>query len=113
MGTQGDSLFYLDPHQTRPAFPLVERVEEYTEEDIESCHTRRLRRINVREMDPSMLIAFLIRDETDWQTWRKAVTELPGKAILHVADEEPPVRGQGREREGAIDEVEAFDDEDD
>jgi len=60
-----------------------------------------------------MLIAFLIRDEKDWKEWRQSVQEVQGKAIIHVAEKEPPLQGLGTEREGAIDEVETFDDEDD
>jgi cysteine protease ATG4 len=64
-------------------------------------------------MDPSMLIAFLIRDENDWKEWRRAVREVQGKAVIHVADKDLALHGIGAEREGAIDEVETFDDEDD
>ncbi|KAK2628888.1 hypothetical protein QTJ16_001991 [Diplocarpon rosae] len=113
IGVQGQYFFYLDPHQTRPALPLPDNVEDYSPEDIDSCHTRRLRRVHVKEMDPSMLIAFLIRDENDWKQWRRAVQEVQGKAVIHVADKEPTQEGLGIEREGAIDEVETFDDEDD
>lgn len=60
-----------------------------------------------------MLIAFLIRDEDEWKDWRQAVQEVQGKAVIHVADKEPTLRGVGTEREGAIDEVETFDDEED
>lgn len=59
-----------------------------------------------------MLIAFLIRDEPDWRSWRRSVTEFHGKPIVHIADQEPVLHGQGVEREGAIDEVETFDDDD-
>ncbi|KAK8162910.1 hypothetical protein BKA80DRAFT_273978 [Phyllosticta citrichinensis] len=111
VGTQESHFFYLDPHNTRPFLPLHSDVSKYTAEDIDSCHTRRLRRLHVKEMDPSMLIAFLIRDESDWSSWRSAVTEVHGKPVIHVADSEPVIHG-GQEREGAIDEVEAFDDED-
>lgn len=97
---------------TRPALPLPENLENYTPEDIDSCHTRRLRRIHVKEMDPSMLIAFLIRDENDWKEWRRATQEVQGKAVIHVADKDPALHGLGTERDGAIDEVETFDDED-
>jgi cysteine protease ATG4 len=113
VGTQGSDFFYLDPHQTRPALPLHKDPKDYTEEEIGSCHTRRLRRINVREMDPSMLIGFLIRNEAEWRSWRKNVSEFPGKAIIHVMDKAPPQAGSSMEREGAIDEVETFDTEDD
>jgi cysteine protease ATG4 len=67
----------------------------------------------VKEMDPSMLIAFLIRDEDDWKEWRRAVQEVQGKAVIHVADKDPALYSLGDERDGAIDEVESVDDEDD
>ncbi|KAB2576281.1 Peptidase C54 [Lasiodiplodia theobromae] len=111
VGVQGSNFFYLDPHNTRPFLPLHSDLADYTQEDVDSCHTRRLRRLHIKEMDPSMLIAFLIRDEADWRSWRKAVTDVHGKPVIHVADSEPIIHG-GQEREGAIDEVEAFDDED-
>ncbi len=65
----------------------------------------------MKEMDPSMLIAFLIRDENDWKEWRRAVQEVQGKAVVHVAENDPALYNLGTEREGAIDEVETFDDE--
>ncbi|KAL3426189.1 cysteine protease ATG4 (peptidase family C54) [Phlyctema vagabunda] len=113
VGVQGDFFFYLDPHQTRTALPLPEKGEEYSEEDIDSCHTRRLRRIHISEMDPSMLIAFLIRDENDWRAWREAVKNLQGKAVIHIADYDPALHAMSSERDEAIDEVETFDDEED
>ena len=112
LGTQGQYLFYLDPHTTRPALPLPDDASTYPQEDIESCHTRRLRRVHVKEMDPSMLMAFLIRNEEEWKNWRQAVSEVQGKPIIHVSDKEPPLHGRDSEREGAIDEVETFDDDD-
>jgi cysteine protease ATG4 len=93
--------------------PFPSKPEDYTEEDVDSCHTRRLRRIHVKEMDPSMLIAFLIRDEKDWKDWRRAVQEVQGKAVIHVADTDPALHVMGVERDTAIDEVESFDDSDD
>ncbi|KAB8293131.1 hypothetical protein EYC80_007484 [Monilinia laxa] len=113
IGVQESDFFYLDPHQTRPALPYKDDVEDYTIEDVDSCHTRRLRRLHIKEMDPSMLIAFLIRDENDWKEWRRAVKEVQGKGVIHVADKDPALYGLGGERDGAIDEVEAFDDDDD
>jgi cysteine protease ATG4 len=104
VGTQGSNFFYLDPHQTQAALPLHKDANDYTDEEIGSCHTRRLRRIQVEEMDPSMLIGFLIREN---------IRNFSGKAIIHVADKEPPQSGSGMEREGAIDEVETFDTEED
>ncbi|KAH8819594.1 putative cysteine protease atg4 [Xylogone sp. PMI_703] len=111
IGVQNHSFFYLDPHHTRPALPFPEHTTDYSDEDVSSCHTRRLRRIHVKEMDPSMLIAFLIRDENDWQDWKSAIKQVPGKAVIHIADEDPALYGHSHEREGAIDEVESFDED--
>ncbi|KAL8856909.1 MAG: hypothetical protein Q9178_006498 [Gyalolechia marmorata] len=113
VGHQGDSFFFLDPHQTRPALPRHNDVAEYSKEDIDSCHTRRLRRIPIQEMDPSMLIGFLIRTRQDWDDWRRRVTEVQGKPVVHVADKEPSMIGQVAERPEAVDEVETLDDDDD
>jgi len=60
-------------------------------------------------MDPSMLVAFLIRDEDDFENWRKGVVSVQGKSIVHVSESEPLPRGQ--ERAGAVDEVESFDED--
>ncbi|KAK1245646.1 hypothetical protein MKX07_004715 [Trichoderma sp. CBMAI-0711] len=112
VGSQGSYLFYLDPHHTRKALPYHEDVANYTDEDIDSCHTSRLRRLHVKEMDPSMLIGFLIRSETDWAEWRQRVESGPGKSIIHVADHEPALYSS-EGRDGAVDEVEILSDEDD
>jgi cysteine protease ATG4 len=109
VGVQDSNFFYLDPHIIRPALALRVNVEEYTNSEIDSCHTRRLRLISIKEMDPSMLISFLIRDEQDWHQWRTAVASSSFKAIIHIADSDPSITKNGGEREGAIDEVESFD----
>ena len=59
-----------------------------------------------------MLIAFVIRDESDWKNWRQSVSQTPGKPIIHVADKETTLSGHGSERESAVDEVEILDDDD-
>jgi len=64
-------------------------------------------------MDPSMLLGFLIKDEADWQLWRKGVAAVPGKAIIHVHDKQNLHTSVVEERQGAIDEVETLDTEDD
>ncbi|EAW22014.1 cysteine protease ATG4 [Aspergillus fischeri NRRL 181] len=108
VGVQGSHLFYLDPHQTRPALPQRNIDERYTDEEIETYHTRRLRRIHIRDMDPSMLIGFIIKDREDWAHWKSGVS-VQGKPIVHVLSESDTAVFQGRE--GAIDEVEVLDDD--
>ncbi|KAF5677269.1 cysteine protease atg4 [Fusarium heterosporum] len=112
IGAQGSFLFYLDPHHTRPALPYHENPAEYTDEEIASCHTSRLRRIHVREMDPSMLIGFLIRNEDDWQDWKRRVKHVQGKSIIHIAERNAVLGGSNEGRESAIDEVETLSDDD-
>lgn len=86
----------------RPAHEL------YTEEERDTYHTRRLRRIHIKDMDPSMLLGFLIRDEEDWEVWKKYVEAGRGKPIIHILSNMQPDYGLGREE--ALDEVEALDD---
>lgn len=109
---QGSCLFYLDPHHTRPALPFHEDPQLYTPSDVDSCHTRRLRRLHIREMDPSMLIGFLILDEENWHAWKSSVKHVQGKAIITVSDHDPS-RGAASGRPSAIDEVEILSDDDD
>ena len=113
VGTQGANFFYLDPHYTRSALRLHDSSWDLTAEEVDSCHTRRLRRIPIEEMDPSMLIAFMFKDEDDWRDWRHRIGGTKGKPIVHVADFEPAQHGFGSERDGAVDEVQTFDDDDD
>ncbi|KAB5518793.1 hypothetical protein GE09DRAFT_1156554 [Coniochaeta sp. 2T2.1] len=113
VGTQGQWLFYLDPHHPRPALPYYEDPSEYTAADLESCHTRRLRNLHVTDMDPSMLIGFLIRDEDDWDMWKSAVKHVQGKAIITVSAHDPATGMTAGARAEAIDEVETLSDDDD
>ncbi|MCJ1265425.1 Cysteine protease atg4 [Lobaria immixta] len=112
VAVQGDKFFYLDPHQTRLALPLREDIAKYTGEEIDSCHTRRLRRLSIEEMDPSMLIGFLITDSEDWKRWRKGVSDVKGKPVVRVADAGPLHSNNKGERQCTVDDVETFDDED-
>ncbi|KAI0550889.1 cysteine protease atg4 [Xylaria curta] len=111
IGVQGLHFFYLDPHYTRPIFPYREDVNQYTQSEIDTCHTRKLRRLHIKEMDPSMLIGFLIHDEEDWRDWRRSVKHVQGKAIIHVSDHDPVA--QMSEHGNVIDKVETLSDDED
>ncbi|GAM83290.1 hypothetical protein ANO11243_012770 [Dothideomycetidae sp. 11243] len=117
VGVQGNSFFYLDPHHTRPLLHKEPKLE-----DVASCHTRRLRKIDVLEMDPSMLLGFLIRSEAEWREWRAWIsnaesvkgTDGRGKPIVHVHDHEPSFGEEARgQRADALDEVVSCEDSDD
>ena len=58
-----------------------------------------------------MLIGFLIRGWSEWESWRRAVGKVGGKPVVHVADTEPKLHAQSFERENAMDDVFTFDDE--
>jgi len=76
-------------------------------------------------MDPSMLIGFLVRDETDWQDWKREIRDMEavrgidgkGKQIVHLYDTEPvsgldnEITGREGQRESAIDDVVSCDEE--
>ncbi|OQE18685.1 hypothetical protein PENSTE_c017G07242 [Penicillium steckii] len=112
VGVQDSHLFFLDPHSTRPALSLPQSSQLYPREDLDTCHTRRLRRIHIKDMDPSMLIGFLIRDESDWKDWKQRVQSTPGKPIIHILESGGSTEGmEGTERMEALDEVEALDSE--
>lgn len=110
IGHQGSQFFYLDPHSTRGALS-----PQPTEEEAETCHTRRVRRLGIEELDPSMLMGFLIHSKEEFEEWRREIEKGPGggKAIIHVYDREPTFAagggGGGVERPGAVDEVETWD----
>ncbi|KAI4719206.1 hypothetical protein E4T48_04495 [Aureobasidium sp. EXF-10727] len=111
IGTQADHLFYLDPHTTRPLLPASP-----SEADIASCHTRRLRLIPLEDMDPSMLLGFLIRDEADWNDWKAAIEATPPtgtKSIVHIYKEEPSLSGDTTDAdfERAVAEVQSCDED--
>ncbi|GAB7361285.1 hypothetical protein MBLNU230_g1345t1 [Neophaeotheca triangularis] len=102
LGHQGDHLFYLDPHTTQPTLPA-----EVSDEDVKTCHTRRVRRLGVQDLDPSMLLGFLVRSEEDLRSWRAVLEGLPGKAVVHFHEKEAGYE-VGSERPGAVDEVETW-----
>ncbi|TQS37106.1 hypothetical protein Golomagni_02431 [Golovinomyces magnicellulatus] len=111
VGIHDSYFFYLDPHQTQPALSFHDDVINYTQEEIDSCHTRKLRSIHIGEMDPSMLLAYLIRDEKDWKDWSQKIKYAKGKAIIRVIDKDPTLCRHDSERDEAIDEVETFDED--
>lgn len=86
---------------------------DYSADEVDTCHTRKLRRLHIKEMDPSMLIGFLIQSEEDWADWRRGVKHVQGKSIIHVSDHDPVAHGEGDDN-NFMDQVEAMsDDEDD
>lgn len=111
VGTQDSHLFFLDPHTTRPALPYRRSDELHTKDEMDTCHTSRLRRIHIKDMDPSMLIGFLIQDEEDWADWKRRVASTSGQPVVHILPGGTH-SDHGQERVEALDEVEILDDSD-
>lgn len=110
MGVQGTNLFFLDPHQTRRAisWPGLGTTRSTTDDaarhsvldpsHITAHHTRRLRRMPIKEIDPSMLIGFFIQDWQDWQDFKEGlkreneeVEGMGGKPIVTLVSKEDRV----------------------
>ena len=55
-----------------------------------------------------MLIGFLVKNEDDWEDWKRRIGSIAGKRIIHVFKGVETTHNQGRRE--ALDEVEALDD---
>ena len=66
--------------------------------------------MNLSEMDPSMLIGFLIRSEDEWVQWRRSIKHVQGKTVISVTDR--AVSSIAPSPGGLVDEVEALSDDD-
>lgn len=87
---QADKLFFLDPHFPRASLPYHEDLARYTDKDLDSVHTRRVRMMSIDALDPSMLIGFLIQDEDDWRNWKESINSSPFKVKLVSISEARP-----------------------
>jgi cysteine protease ATG4 len=65
IGLQGDDLIYLDPHFSRSALE-TKSLSEYTKEDFSTYHCAMPRKINIANLDPSMLLGFYCRTLHDF-----------------------------------------------
>lgn len=118
MGHQGNSLFYLDPHNVHPAVPLryppstfpaavplhldvahrfalhdKDDEEEwwshaYSEAQTSTFHCEKVRRMPIKSLDPSMLLGFLVKDEEDLADLCARIKALP-KTIFSFAESAP------------------------
>ncbi|CAK5274049.1 unnamed protein product [Mycena citricolor] len=90
VGAQGDGLFYLDPHHSRPALPIRSDEdsgeESYTSLELQTYHCEKVRKMPISGLDPSMLLGFLCRSEQDWVDFRTRVDQLP-QLIFSIEDE--------------------------
>lgn len=67
----------------------------------------------MREIDPSMLVGFLIHNEEDWVQWRRRIEHVQGESIIHVADHHPANGQPNIGGRSVFDEVQSMSDDDD
>ena len=90
-GYQGDYLFYLDPHYPKPTRNFAS-PEDLTADAVQDYHNKRIRKLHLKEMDPSMLVGLLIKDKADWESWKGSVIQSNAKKIIHISPEPAVLR---------------------
>lgn len=89
-GYQQHNLFYLDPHYVASALPWHDDAQNYTADELGSCTFGRLKALPIKELDPSMLIGFLIRDLADWEDFKARLAENPlRRSVINILPNEP------------------------
>lgn len=92
-GYQGDDLFYLDPHFPQHAI-LLNKDGHIDDADrvtiINTTHSKKLRRLNISKIDPSMLIGFLIRSNNEYDDFKEKIMSFDNnKKFLNIYDTRP------------------------
>lgn len=85
---QADFLFFLDPHHPQVMLPYRQDLADYTPQELASAHTRRLHRMRVADLDPSMLIGILIKDFTEWRAFKTLMKSSPSEFQLAMIIEQ-------------------------
>ncbi|KAH3675108.1 hypothetical protein WICPIJ_009364 [Wickerhamomyces pijperi] len=98
-GYQGDYFLYLDPHVPQPSLKIDTEYNKdinpselkIPQSSIQTVHTKKLRKIHLSEIDPSMLIGFLIKDEEQWWDFKRRIQNPENKnKIIHISPDESP-----------------------
>lgn len=87
-GYQGDYLFYLDPHTPQSA--LIVDGNEQPGQFIPSVHTKKIRKLRLSSMDPSMLIGLLVKSRQDYLSLKKALDQFdPMTRFINIYQKRP------------------------
>ena len=73
-GHWGNKLLYFDPHRPQPSLHS---------ENFDSCHTSNYGTLDLSQLDPSMLVGFLIQGQDEWMDWKVDIRDLQ---IINVLD---------------------------
>lgn len=96
-GYQGDDLFYMDPHTPQTAL-LADHVDDadYRAEYVASVHTKRIRKLGLCEMDPSMLIGLLVTSLEDYKELKRTIAGFKdAERFLNIYEHHPVVASRG------------------
>ncbi|KAM0748846.1 hypothetical protein T439DRAFT_357999 [Meredithblackwellia eburnea MCA 4105] len=77
---------------SQPSPPIASYLlDAYPDSVLRTYHTEKVRKMALQSMDPSMLLGFLIRDESDWEDFCSRVKEVSQlhKSIFAIADSPP------------------------
>ncbi len=108
-GYQGDNLFYMDPHTPQSALsPKHSDNANYRAEYISSVHTKRIRKLGLREMDPSMLIGLLVTSLAEYQKLKSIISGFKDAERFLNIYEHRPVAAASHDSAGS----ELFDEDD-
>lgn len=109
-GYQSDHLFYLDPHVPQSAILLDESGhinEKARMRILSTIHSRKLRRLHLGKIDPSMLIGFLIKTREEYDAFKEKINSFDcTRKFISVHDSRPQIASlssAGSELDGFID----------
>jgi len=85
-GVQGTQLFYHDPHDPKPAL-----TAESTDDDVRaSLESANLRALKFEDMDPSMLVGFLLPTRDDFAEFKELLEKVPfNERVIHIMTRKP------------------------
>lgn len=82
VGLQGDDLFYLDPHFSRPALETLP-MHDYTKQDLDTYHCPIPRKIHISQLDPSMMLGFYCRTRSELDAFCERITQVKNCGLLY------------------------------
>lgn len=92
VGIQDDHLFYLDPHTVQPASRFPECGDVPASEAVfDTYHCHSPLQMSIRDIDPSLCLAFYCRDRTDFEDLRNRAVWLGQSTspVFTVAERTP------------------------
>lgn len=99
IGYEQEELLYLDPHYPQQCLGVAPAGQRY-----QTYHSQNYQRMNVTELDPSMMIGILVNDASDFEGFKASCVENDNKIVhFHATEGKPP------ESDDFIDIVDDFD----